>query len=285
VNVRLLVAITFARGGQKDVHACLLVESRMKRLVLGLLIAVPAILGLFLGGVWLWGGSYALHAILHVRGGYWVDVRPDDPALSASVRRALRDARSATPGRLKWRTVRDGFEAGEIAAIVDGEEVDRIVLARIAPEKFHFEVHNEASGDNDLDGWMTALGAAFVINGSYYARNGTPATPVLSAGARLGPETYDARAGAFVASAESAGVRDLAQQSWQDAFKGAHDAMVSYPLLVSNGDVGRVAVSQWLASRSFVGQDKDGNIILGTTMDASSRSTGWRRFCGRRRPD
>ncbi len=44
--------------------------------------------------------------------------------------------------------------------------------------------------------------------------------------------------------------------------------MVSYPLLVSESGPGRVVASDWLANRSFIGQDVDGNIILGTTADA-----------------
>jgi Phosphodiester glycosidase len=238
----------------------------MKRLVASLSIAVVSTLVLAVGGLWLYF-PYVVHAFLHGRGGYWIEVGRDDPRLSPSVQRALRDAPSASPGRLEWRKIRDGFEAGELSAIVDGGEVDRIFLARVDPAKFRFEVRNEPSGDFDLDAWMTELGAILAINGSYYSRNGTPATPVLSAGTLLGPLSYEARAGAFVASAASAGIRDLAQQSWQDAFKGARDAMVSYPLLVSENGARRVVSSEWLANRSFVGQDTGGNIILGTTAD------------------
>ena len=239
----------------------------MRRLVVGVSIAVAATLVLAVAGLWLYF-PYVVHTILHGRGGYWIDVSRDDPRLSPSVQRALRDSPAASPGTLEWRRIRDGFEAGELAAIVDGGEVDRIFLARINPAKFRFEVRNEPSGDFNLDAWMTGLGAAAVINGSYFAQTGKPATPVLSAGTHLGPSDYDARAGAFVASAESAGIRDLASQNWQDAFQGARDAMVSYPLLVSEDGASRVVASRWLANRSFVGQDVDGNIILGTTADA-----------------
>jgi hypothetical protein len=238
----------------------------MKRLVLGLLIAVAVTPVLAIAGLWLYH-PYVVRAFLHGRGGYWIEAGRDDPGLSPSVRRALRDAPPASPGKLEWRVIREGLEAGELAVMVDRGEVDRIFLARIAPAKFRFEVRNEPSGDLNLDGWMTRLGAAVVINGSYFAPSGEPATPILSAGRLLGPAPYDARAGAFVASPAFAAVRDLATQSWQDAFYGARDAMVSYPLLVSAGGASRVAVSQWLASRSFVGEDVDGNIILGTTLD------------------
>jgi hypothetical protein len=239
----------------------------MKRLVLSVLIAFSVALALGLGWLWLYY-PYELHALWRGRAGYWVDVRRDDPGLSPSVRRALYDAPAASPGRPEWRTIRDGFEAGELAAVVDGSEVDRIFLARIDPAKFRFEVLNEPSGDRNLDIWMTHLGAALVVNGSYYGHSGFPATPVVSAGTFLGPETYDARAGAFVASASFTGIRDLAGQSWQEAFKGARDAMVSYPLLLAEDGGGRVVKSEWLANRSFIGQDHDGNIIVGTTADA-----------------
>jgi hypothetical protein len=249
-------------------------EDRMTRRVAGLSMAVAVTLALGVGWLALYY-PYVLHAFLHARGGYWVEVTRDDPGLSPSVQRALRDAPPASPGRLEWRTIRDGLEAGELAVVADGSEVDRIFLARIDPAKFRFEVRNEPSGDRDLDAWMTGLGAAVVINGSYYARDGAPATPVVSAGALLGPPDYDARAGAFVASAESAGIRDLARQGWRDAFKGARDAMVSYPVLVSEDGANRVVASQWLANRSFVGQDAEGNIILDTTADAFfSRTAG-----------
>jgi hypothetical protein len=237
----------------------------MKWLILSLLIAAPISIAPAVGGLWLHDGSHPTQTVLYGRVGQWVDARPSESVMSPSVQWAQRESPSPSPGKLEWQTIRNGFEAGEIAVIVDGGEVDRIFLARIAPAKFRFEVLHEASGERNLDAWMTRLGAALVINGSYYAPSQTPDTPILSAGTRLGPETYDARAGAFVASAAFVGIKDLAQQSWQDVFKDARDAMVSYPLLMAEDGASRVVVSERFANRSFVGQDRDGNIILGTT--------------------
>jgi Phosphodiester glycosidase len=116
---------------------------------------------------------------------------------------------------------------------------------------------------------MRALGAVLVINGSYYTRYGTPATPLLSARALSGPRDYDARHGAFVVSASFVGIRDLAGSSWQEAFRGAEHGVVSYPLLVAeDGSSRSKGDARWLANRSFVGQDGGGRIILGTTKDA-----------------
>jgi hypothetical protein len=238
----------------------------MRHFVLGLLTAVAATLVMALGGLSI-DYPYMLHQFLHGRGNYWIAIKRDDPSLSPAVRHALRDAPPASAGTLEWRMIRAGFEAGEVAVIAGGSEVDRIFLARVDPAKFRFEVRNEPSGSLNLDSWMRRLGAVAVINGSYFSHNGAPATPVLSSGALLGPSAYDARAGAFVASAAFTGIKDLAQQSWQEAFKGARDAMVSYPLLVSQDGTNRIVASQWLANRSFIGEDVDGKIILGTTAD------------------
>ena len=43
------------------------------------------------------------------------------------------------------------------------------LLARIDPARFRFAVKNRPSGDKDLQGWMKLLGAALVINGSYFS--------------------------------------------------------------------------------------------------------------------
>lgn len=107
-----------------------------------------------------------------------------------------------------------------------------------------------------------------VVNGSYYSCYGRPDTPLLSDGVSLGPRDYEASAGAFVASSSFVGIRDLAHEDWETSFRGAEDAMVSYPLLVANGMSRVTGSSRWLANTSFIGQDAAGHIIIGTTMDA-----------------
>lgn len=228
---------------------------------------------LLLGGVWLRWGAFGVNTVLRhggtflVHGGsWWVEVAEDDARISPAMRLALLQAPPAAPGALRWRRIAPGFESGELPVLADGVVVDRILLARIDPELYRFEVHSAPAGNRDLDGWMRELGAALVVNGSYYSPQGAPATPVLSGGAALGPGYYDAHAGAFVASPRSAGIRTLGDTDWREAFSGASDAMVSYPLLVSAGPAPRR--SRWLANRSFVGRDRQGRVLIGTTADA-----------------
>ncbi|HEX2724365.1 MAG TPA: phosphodiester glycosidase family protein [Beijerinckiaceae bacterium] len=248
--------------------------SRAKAAPLVSLIALIAVFGFgAMAALYAYAGVYGLNVVLRRGGTLWHATGPDDPALSPSMRLALRgDLPAVTAGPLAWRRVAEGFEVAELPVLLGGkagDEVDRLLLTRVDPGRFRFEVHNRPAGDREPADWLRALGAVFVINGSYFGRKGEPDTPLKSRGAVLGPEEYDARHGAFVATDASAGVRDLAMESWREVLKGASDAMVSYPLLIGADGQPRVnANERWLANRSFVGEDRDGRIILGTTADA-----------------
>lgn len=230
-------------------------------------IAVSVVL-LFFAVVWAGWGMYGIHTVLRNGIAFWLPVSTDSPRLSPAMRLALARAPEATPGDLSWRKVGDGFDVADLPALVDGQVVDHVYLARIDPAHFRFVLRNGRNGDKDLDRWMNELGAALVVNASYFSRLGGPDTPFLMDGTLLGPRDYDAKAGAFVASSSFAGVRNLAHQDWKTAFQGADNAVVSFPLLVRDGTSGVSRTSRWLANRSFVGQDAAGRIVIGTTTDA-----------------
>ncbi len=235
------------------------------RLVFGVLLSLVLLFFLVVGIFW---GSYGIHTVIRNGLSYWMPVSLDSPRLSPSMRLALARAPVATPGAFVWQTISPGFEVADLPARADDADVDHIYLARIDPAHFRFVVRNQSNGDWDLDQWMKRLGAALVVNGSYFSRFGEPDTPFRSDGIFLGPKNYDAKAGAFVASPTSTGIRDLSHENWASAFQGADDATVSYPLLVRDGASGVSRESRWLANRSFVGQDGSGRIIIGTTTDA-----------------
>jgi hypothetical protein len=215
-------------------------------------------------------GLYGFNVLLRRGGSFWVPVTADDPRLSDAMKLALStNPPTARPGPFEWRQVGPGFEAAELPVMANGAEVDRILLSRIDPARFRFVVRNAPAGSTNLKDWMHQLGAAFVINGSYFGKRGTPDTPFLSDGRMLGPINYKATHGAFVASDMATAIHDLSGEDWKTVFAGAHDALVSYPLLVAADGTTRPATgSRWLANRSFVAQDHNGRIVLGTTVDA-----------------
>src|SRR5579885_2390980 len=131
------------------------------------------------------------------------------------MRLALRDPSGPVQaGRLDWREIAPGFDVAKLPVLANRNEVDRISLARIDPARFRFAVRSHPAGTRELGDWMRELGATLVIHGSYFSRDGTPDTPLISAGVRLGPRHYVANHGAFVASAKSVAIRDLATEDW-----------------------------------------------------------------------
>jgi len=223
---------------------------------------------LIAGGIfWENIGAYWVHVLIRHGGDAWLPVAADSPRLSPSMRLALSGSTSAVAVDFQWKEIRPGFEVGELPAAVGGQEVDRVFLARIDPARYRFAVFNDPSGESGLAEWMKNLGAALVVNGSYYSHRARPDTPFLSNGILLGPADYDAKAGAFVSSPSVTTIRDLSNEDWRTAFQGADNAMVSFPLLIRNGVPYNGVASQWLANRSFVGQDSAGRIIIGTTKD------------------
>jgi hypothetical protein len=120
-------------------------------------------------------------------------------------------------GEFTWQEIHRGFAVAEMPVLADGEEVDRFLLARIDPASHSFQVKTAPNGDKELGDWLNESGEAAIINGSYYSRRGYPDTPIMSGGKLLGPQKYEARHGAFVASPNFVGVRDLAKEPWQTA--------------------------------------------------------------------
>jgi hypothetical protein len=192
--------------------------------------------------------------------------------------RAEEPAGPAIPGSApEWRGLDAGFEVAEMPVLADGREIDRILLARIDPAKFRFVLQSTPPG-RTLKSWMGELGALMVINGSFFAKDRTPDTPIVSNGVQLGPKTYDARHGAFVASHGAAGIRDLRREDWRQSFAGAETALVSYPLLLAEDGGHTATPSDRRANRSFAGQDTAGRIVFGTTQDGSFTLPGLAEF-------
>ena len=218
---------------------------------------------------WLYAthGLYGFNVVLRRGGSVWPSVAIDDPRLTPAVRLALRGA-VGTAGDVSWSEPKPGFETGDLPVLVDGQAVDHLLLARIDPARWTLSVHSAPAGDHDIDDWSRELGAALVVNGSYFGLKGEPDTPLVSAGVALGPAAYRSSHGALVARAGAADVVDLKTRDWRDALAGQDNALVSYPLLLDADGESRTTPSRWLAGRSFVAKDRAGRIVIGTSRDA-----------------
>ena len=247
-----------------------------KAISIAVVLSVLAVLST-IGYVWQRHGVYGLNVLLRRGGTYWVSVKPDDARLSPAMQLALKpDIPAVTVGAASaWNEVEPGFQAREIPVMAGDREVDRLYLNRFDPAKFRFVARNEPSGAKDIDQWEAALnpqgtgGTVLIVNGSYFGLKGEADTPFVSTGTRLGPGEYDAKAGAWVMNASGTHVVDLTGRDWRAVLENAENAMVSYPLLVGEDGRNNVrAKSNWLANRTFIAEDRQGRIIVGSTKDA-----------------
>ena len=159
----------------------------MKKLILWSLALALTAAAALVGTAYTLAGTYGLHALIRRGGSQWLTVTPDDPRLSPAIRAALASTTpTPLPGSVEWRRVGDGLEVAELPALLDGAEIDRLLLARIDPAKFRFVLRNEPAG-KEVGDWMESLGAVLVINGSYFSCRGMPATPHVIDGARSVP--------------------------------------------------------------------------------------------------
>ena len=243
---------------------------RGRRVLLRALLAVLLVLVAGAGVLYQRTGLYGFTVLARRGMTTWSATGPQDPRLSPGVRLALQPVvPPAVPGPLGWRQAAPGFEVAELPVLAGGAEVDRILLSRVDPARYRFQVRSRPAGDREIGDWMAATGAVLAVNGSYFADDGRPATPVVSDRKRLGPGEYTATHGAFVAGRTGAGLVDLTGRSWQQELAGAEQAMVSYPMLLGadGGSRATGADPVQLANRSFLGQDSRGRVLVGTTVD------------------
>jgi len=239
---------------------------------------VVALLAIASGAWFIWqrNGAYGLQVLLRRGGSYWITVATDDARLSPAMRLALQSIiPEVTAGPGAWTEKEPGFDTRDIPVVAGGQEIDRLYLNRFDPARFRFVARNQPTGARNIDQWEEALhpegtgGTVLIVNGSYFGLKGEADTPLVSNGERLGPSDYDAKAGVWVANASGTHVVDLSGRNWREVLQGAENAMVSYPLLVSEARGNAVRTkSNWLANRTFIAEDRQGRIIVGSTKEA-----------------
>src|SRR5262249_31371615 len=129
-------------------------------LTLRVFVAILITAGIFvIGGVlrrrWRWAALGS--AVLIFTSLAWIGLYCSRPAW---MRYAL-DDNAPTPhtSPLTWATRDDGLETAEVAVSVDGHWVDQVVLARVDPARYRFEVRWDGAHPRTIDEWQAHLGA------------------------------------------------------------------------------------------------------------------------------
>jgi hypothetical protein len=203
------------------------------------------------------GGAAVICAVwvgLYLHRPRWVDAALADRATAATI---------AAPS---WIERAPGLETADAEVELGGVAVDSLALVRIDPARYELSVH-WTDRPLAIEDWQRTLAADVVINGSYFERDGTPTTPLRSAGRALGPTGYVSSHGAIVIG-PGFDIVDLRGRDVAGALAPYRDAMVSYPLLIApDGDTRAAGHDDWLANRTFIGLDAQARIVIATTRD------------------
>jgi len=176
-------------------------------------------------------------------------------------------AAAATLAEPHWIERAPGLETADVAVELAGQPVDSLALVRLDPARYELSVHWAGDRPLAIEDWQRTLAADVVINGSYFERDGSPSTPLRSAGQTRGPADYQSSHGAIVIG-PGFDIIDLAGRDVANTIAPYRDAMVSYPLLVTAaGDSRAAGHEDWFANRTFVGIDAQERIVIGTTRD------------------
>lgn len=172
-----------------------------------------------------------------------------------------------TASALNWETRAPGLETAELELRVNDVVVDRMVLVRLDQNQYKFSVHWDTTASRTAEDWQRELGAAVVVNGSYFGgEDHAPLTPLRLSGTPAGPTSYESTHGAFVSDGKHVKILDLNKLDVFKTINAYPEAMVSYPLLMDGkGDNRAIDSKVWLASRNFVGLDHADRVVLGTT--------------------
>jgi hypothetical protein len=198
-----------------------------------------------------------------VLGAAWLGLHAMKPGW---LRAALADPHGGLDvGPVDWVTRAPGLETADLDIWLHREPVDSIALVRLDPARFAMSVHWDGDATRTAEDWQRELGAVVVINGSYFEPDGTPSTPLRINNQLLGPRDYISAHGALVIG-DRIDVLDLRGREVASALAPYRDAMVSYPLLVApDGTTRATGHDDWFANRNFIGLDRDGRIVIGTT--------------------
>jgi len=233
--------------------------------VFGLLLAlalVVLVVGYFVKRRWLVRAAVTMAAVVLICWGLLLVMRP--AWLRIATQSVVPMPTATAP---HWESRAPGLETAEMELRVGDVVVDHMVLVRLDPHRYHFSVHWDPTGTRLAEDWQRELGAAVVVNGSYFGDQFVPLTPLRTSGHPAGPTEYQSSHGAFVADGDHVEILDLKDR---DVFKSIGmfpEAMVSYPLLMDDKGVNRAVESKtWLAARNFVALDESKRVILGTTQ-------------------
>ncbi len=172
----------------------------------------------------------------------------------------------AEPG---WSLVRDGLEQREIDIFVEDRLAEHMLLFRIDPHLYRFEITYDAERPKSIEDWQTQTGALLVFNAGYFRVDETRYLPVglFALDGQVSGRSFSGYGGMFAVTSNTVELRSLVQQPYSPG-EPLVDAFQSFPLLVRPG--GAVGFPAGLedykvARRTVLAQDRRGRFLVMAT--------------------
>lgn len=170
------------------------------------------------------------------------------------------------PNDSGWVPMHPGLEQRVLEILVDNTQVDHLLMARIDPTRYHFEIEYNPELPLSLEEWQAQTSALVVVNGGYFRildERYLPAGLLIVDGQVYG-ESYGDFAGMFLVTPSGPQIRWLTERPYNTG-ESILFALQSFPMLVKpGGSLGFAAEHEdsIQARRTVLGQDRAGRIIF-----------------------
>ncbi len=173
---------------------------------------------------------------------------------------------NAANTEIAYETIGSGLQLAKVEVREGGEKVDTLVFVKIDPNKNRFRILHDRNTKN-IEEWQALTGATVVFNGSYFRENFEPCSLVISDGQRKGPAFNRHMKGMFVAEPRQgdlprATILDLTRMSYIADHTAWDQGLQSFPMLIDENGMIRVAPSDLKASRTLICTTRDEAIIV-----------------------
>lgn len=140
----------------------------------------------------------------------------------------------------------------------------RIVLFPFNADDVSLTFAHDEQDPKRVSEWAASLdGELLVANGVYFHDDSFPSGLFVSSGKRVGDRAFDANKSGLLVLQPTPAVIDTSASSLPDV-SDLVEAAQSFPFLIKDGHAAIAEDSGLVARRTFIGNDKDGRIYIGT---------------------
>lgn len=165
------------------------------------------------------------------------------------------------PEQVSWVTSPNGIETYQIPS-KNQEALAGLILLRFKKDKFTFDIDHSEDAPRTVESWLEKNpNAVTALNGSYFHEDLFPSGLLITKGEKIGDRLFDwSRSGLLVLDNPQI---IYEQPTEPKNLSQITEAIQSYPVLVKKGVSAVLEDSEKIATRTFVGLTKTGDVVIG----------------------